>query len=220
MHTKPGTFRFYVYHSKNREADLNKLGEYDIIITTYSIVSSELHGLKSGKKKKYMTPFHAANFFRIVLDEAHAIREPTTLQSRAICMLNGPRRWGITGTPIQNKLEDFGSLLRFIRLAPFDMHFRSTIIAPFKMAEPNVIPKLRMLVDSVTLRRTKERLNLPKRLDLHYKLRFREEEEKMYRWFAVEARMKIKAMGLQEQLGGKRWGVSSSIVSLSQTLSI
>ena len=198
---------YYVYHSKNRESDPQKLGEYDLIITTYTIVAAELHRTRT-RKNDAGSPFENINFFRIVLDEAHAIREQSTLQSKSICMLSSPRRWAVTGTPIQNKLEDFGSLLRFIRLSPFDTHFRQTIIGPFKMAEPNVIPRLRLLVDSVTLRRTKERIDLPERFDFTRELTLSEREEKLYRWFATDARRKVKAIAAQEKLGGKRWHVS------------
>ena len=203
-HTVSEKLSIYVYHSKNRETDLNKLAQYQIIITTYSIVSSELHGVRTTRKANTVSPFRAANFFRIVLDEAHAIREPTTLQSRAICALESPRRWAVTGTPIQNRLEDFGSLIRFIRLSDVDTHFHQSIIRPFKMADPNIVPVLRVLVDSITLRRTKETLNLPKRTDEVVKLILTPQELKLYQWFAVDGRRKAQAIVAQAGIT-KKW---------------
>ena len=193
----------YVYHAKNRESNLDVLGKFDLMITTYSIVSSELHGIRRGRNNDRISPFRLANFFRIVLDEAHAIREPTTLQSRAICALSGERKWAVTGTPIQNRLDDFGSLLRFIKLNPFDTHFRSCIITPFKNADPDVIPKLRILVDSVTLRRTKDRLDLPERNDQVIYLTMTEHEGKLYKFLAVDARRRVQIARSGQKMVGK-----------------
>ena len=56
----------------------------------------------------------------IVLDEAHVIRTRTTRQFSACTALQGDRRWCLTGTPFQNKLEDLYSLVCFMRLDPYD----------------------------------------------------------------------------------------------------
>jgi hypothetical protein len=60
---------------------------------------------------------------------------------------------------VQNRLEDLGALMAFLRIKPFDERggFAQYIIAPFKMCDPEILPKLRLLVDSVTLRRVGSR---------------------------------------------------------------
>ena len=94
-HIKPKTLKYYIYHGGNRLSDIDELAKFDVIITTYSIVSSEFIG--RGKKKD-INPLLQTNFFRIVLDEAHMIREQSTRQSQAICALSAQRRWAVTGT--------------------------------------------------------------------------------------------------------------------------
>lgn len=57
---------------------------------------------------------------RIVLDEAHVIRNHNTNMSQSCCNLKGTKRWGLTGTPIQNKELDLYSVLKFLKCRPFD----------------------------------------------------------------------------------------------------
>ena len=56
---------------------------------------------------------------RIILDEAHGIKNPRTVVSKACCMLRAESRWCVTGTPIQNSLSDVYGLLKFLRHEPW-----------------------------------------------------------------------------------------------------
>ena len=204
-HIKPGTLKYYVYHGANRITDINALARYDLVITTYSIVASEYGGRA---KRKDIEPLLQTNFFRIVLDEAHMIREQSTRQSQAICALSAQRRWAVTGTPVQNRLDDLGALIKFLRVHPFDKGgFSQFILAPFKNADPEIIPKLRLLVDSITLRRLKDRIDLPGRHDHVVRLPFTDEEFGLYDWFAKDSQNTLKVIAGEQKksLGGKTY---------------
>ncbi|TVY15735.1 putative SWI/SNF-related matrix-associated actin-dependent regulator of chromatin subfamily A member 3-like 1 [Lachnellula arida] len=207
QHIVPGTLKYYIYHGSNRIKDVNKLAEYDLVITTYGSVASELG--HRGKQKAGIYPLEEMNWFRIVLDEAHMIREQSTQQSKAICRLQSSRRWAVTGTPVQNRLEDLGALMTFLRVKPFDERggFAQYIMAPFKMCDPDILPKLRLLVDSITLRRLKDRIDLPSRTDQLVKLDFSPEERHIYDIFAKNAHDRVKVIvGQREKsLGGKAY---------------
>lgn len=205
QHIKPGAIKYYVYHGANRIKDLRKLSEFDLILTTYGSVSSELSGRK--KKKQGPFPLEQLGWFRIVLDEAHMIREQSTLQFKAICRLQADRRWAVTGTPVQNRLDDLAALLAFIRLKPFDdrSKFVHYIVEPFKCCDPEIVPKLRILVDSVTLRRLKDKIDLPPRTDQIVKLNFSKEERYIYDLFAKNAQDRVRVLaghGIEKALGG------------------
>ncbi|KAK2959094.1 putative DNA repair protein RAD5 [Blattamonas nauphoetae] len=53
---------------------------------------------------------------RVVLDEAHNIKNKKTEQTKAMNSIQSQNRWGLTGTPIQNEIEDLASLIRFVGL--------------------------------------------------------------------------------------------------------
>lgn len=57
----------------NRIKDIRKLSQYDLVITTYGSVASEFNYRSKNKQGTY--PLEEINWFRIVLDEAHMIRE-------------------------------------------------------------------------------------------------------------------------------------------------
>jgi SNF2 family DNA or RNA helicase len=207
QHVQPGTLKYYVYHGAGRIKDIKKLAEYDLVITTYGSVASEFN--YRSKKKQGTYPLEEINWFRIVLDEAHMIREQSTQQSKAICRLSAQRRWAVTGTPVQNRLDDLGALITFLRVKPFDERggFQQYIMAPFKLCDPEILPKLRLLVDSITLRRLKDRIDLPPRHDKLVRLDFNDEERAIYEIFAKNAKDRVKVITAQREktLGGKSY---------------
>ena len=208
QHIHPDTISFHIYHGSTRIKDPQKLANYDLVITTYGSVSNELSSRRKGKDGIF--PLEEVSWFRIVLDEAHMIREPSTLQFKAICRLHTQRRWAVTGTPVQNRLDDLGALLSFLRLHPFHDRgkFHRHIVEPFKVCDPEIVPKMRILVDTITLRRLKDKIDLPPREDLVVKLNFNEEERGIYDMFAKNAQDRVKVLaGSNESraLGGNTY---------------
>ncbi|KAL7818824.1 SNF2 family N-terminal domain-containing protein [Trichoderma aethiopicum] len=194
QHTVPGQLSYHIYHGPNRIKDVARLAQFDIVITTYGSVSNELSSRRKAKTGSF--PLEELGWFRIVLDEAHMIREQSTMQFKAIVRLQAQRRWAVTGTPVQNRLDDFAALLSFIRLEPFHQRvkFLRHIVEPFKACNPDIVPKLRILVDTVTLRRLKDKIDLPSREDFIVRLDFSPEERGIYDLFARNAQDRVKAL--------------------------
>ena len=118
--------------------------------------------------------------------QAHWIRRQATTYYRSVTDLKAYSRWCLTGTPIQNQLDDIGALFAWLRIRPFDSLavFRKFIATPFdeSHARRKVASRhLATLLDSVCLRRTKELLNLPGRRDLVRELELTPAEKDQYK---------------------------------------
>lgn len=205
-HLSENAISYYIFHGPSRTADVDELSKYDLVITTYSIVLSELSGRGS---KRGVSPLTKMNMFRIVLDEAHVIREQSAAQTQAILRLNSSRRWSVTGTPIQNRLDDLFSVTKFLGLFPYDdrSRFGAHILSRFKSGDPAVLASLRVLVDSFTLRRVKDKIDLPARHDKIISLTFSEKEKQLHEFFRNESNvmMNVIAGESKTKIGGRMY---------------
>ncbi|OQV08898.1 Helicase conserved domain-containing protein [Cladophialophora immunda] len=212
QHIKPGTMDYHVYHGPNREKNPYKLLRYELIITTYGVVASEF-----SKTAVTLSPLRQLKWFRIVLDEAHTIREQKALQSQACYSLEAQRRWCLTGTPIQNRLDDLGSLTRFLRMYPYDTagRFNQYIRGPAQAGDPAFLKALRVFVDSFTLRRLRDRIDLPERKDYVAKLTFSNEERILHDFFKGIAQVQIEQLSrTKEKNSGVQHHVLRGIMTL------
>lgn len=164
-----------VYNGTNRKREDLDFGNYDLVIMTYDVVRQT--------RAKYAPLIEDFHWKRIILDEAHVIREQNTKQARRICSLQSTYRWCLTGTPVQNRLSDFGSLLNFIQHKEYtsSTKFEKSIIKPLKTRSSAGLSALRDLIGQTTLRRLKsKRLSLPPRTDVMQPLQFSAREQQLY----------------------------------------
>lgn len=108
---KRGMLSVEVYHGTNRENVPKRLARNDVVITTYNILTREF---------KTNSTVYKIHWNRIILDEAHIIRNHKSQASQSVCGLLASKRWALTGTPIQNKEMDLYSILKFLKCSPFD----------------------------------------------------------------------------------------------------
>ncbi|XP_060542153.1 transcription termination factor 2 [Pantherophis guttatus] len=195
-YVKHGKLKVYLYHGPNRIKNASILSQYEIVITTYSILAKEIPIQKEETdvaedclvqdKSFPFCPLVCIRWARIILDEAHNIKNPKVQASIAACKLRATARWAVTGTPIQNNLLDMYSLLRFLRCSPFD---------EFKVWKSQVDnntrkggERLMILTKSLLLRRTKDQLDssgkplisLPQRCVQVHRLKLSEYEQSVY----------------------------------------
>ncbi|GAA5893228.1 hypothetical protein JCM8208_004381 [Rhodotorula glutinis] len=150
---------------------------------------------KNKRKRKRVeglgvSPLQAIQWFRVVLDEAHIIKEHKTIQARAACELSTSRRICLSGTPLQNSLNDIFSLVRFLRLEPFlDRHVWNQYIGVLAQKGDELgTERLQAIMRYIALRRTKDTkdtqgkpiLSLPPINNALVHLKFTEPERAFY----------------------------------------
>ncbi|XP_030811830.1 transcription termination factor 2 isoform X3 [Camarhynchus parvulus] len=212
-----GRLRVCLYHGANRDKHAEVLSGYDVVVTTYSLLSKEIpttkeegevpaqdHDVESGSS--LCSPLLRVAWARIILDEAHNIKNPRVQTSIAVCKLRASARWAVTGTPIQNNLLDMYSLLRFLRCSPFDEY------KVWKYQVDNNTRKggerLSLLTRSLLLQRTKDQLDsagkplvsLPQRRTQLHQLKLTAEEQSVYNVLFARSRSTLQSyLKRQEQ---------------------
>jgi len=66
---------------------------------------------------------HKLHWQRIVLDEAHAIKDRRSSTAQAAFALSAAYRWCLSGTPLQNRVGELYSLVQFLQLDPYCYFF-------------------------------------------------------------------------------------------------
>lgn len=96
-----------VYHGQGTKSiGVNELKEAPIVISTYGMVSLS--------KSQQKNPLHKMKWNRVIYDEAHHLRNSKTSVHCGARAINSDITWLVTGTPIQNKKNDFYSLCSVI----------------------------------------------------------------------------------------------------------
>lgn len=210
-HTKPGSLKSYIYYGE-RTGDANELAKYDLVLTTYSILASEDTWIDSPIKK--------IEWWRVILDEAHVIKNVNAQQSRAVNNLKAKRKWVVTGTPIQNNSFDLYSLMAFLRFEPLSIkaYWNSLIQRPLAQGDEKGVSRLQVLMSTMSLRRTKEKalIGLPSKSIETFFVELSGEEREIYDQMESEAKRIVKQYISSDSSMKNYWTVLSVIVRLRQ----
>jgi SNF2 family DNA or RNA helicase len=150
--------RVCVHHGPQRTKRFEDLRKYDVVITTYQILVSE-HGNSSEDINGLKVGCFGINWYRVILDEAHTIKNRNAKATKACYALSSVYRWCLTGTPMQNNLDELQSLIKFLGIKPFDdlREWKEQIDRPMKNGRGDVaIKRLQAYLKIFMKRRTKE----------------------------------------------------------------
>ncbi|CAJ2505158.1 Uu.00g125520.m01.CDS01 [Anthostomella pinea] len=153
-----------VHHGPQRTKRFEDLRRYDVVITTYQILVSE-HNHTTESLKAGCFGLH---WYRVILDEAHTIKNRNAKASKACYELRSVYRWCLSGTPMQNNLEELQSLVRFLRIKPYDdlREWKDHFDLPMKQGKGHVaFKRLHSLLACFMKRRTKDVLKKAGALD-------------------------------------------------------
>ncbi|KAJ4133838.1 DNA helicase rad5 [Fusarium equiseti] len=165
--SKDGTMKVELYYGNEKSSNLqalccasNAVNAPDIVITSYGVVLSEFSSLaaRNGDKSFHHGLF-SLKFFRIIIDEAHHIKNRSSKTAKACYEISATHRWALTGTPIVNKLEDLFSLVRFLGVEPWNnfSFWRTFITVPFESGDfMRALDVVQTVLEPLVLRRTKD----------------------------------------------------------------
>lgn len=148
-----------VHHGPQRAKDPKVLAKYDVVITTYQILVSEHGNSNPDPTKAPQAGCFGIHWFRVILDEAHSIKNRNAKATKACCALRSEYRWCLTGTPMQNNLDELQSLVHFLRIPPYDdlAEWRANIDMPMKKGKGHIaIRRLHSILRCFMKRRTKD----------------------------------------------------------------
>ena len=199
---------------------------------------------KNGKKKRRkpakeaLNPLQRIEWFRVVLDEAHQIKGAGTWQSKAVCNLSAQRRLCLTGTPIQNTINDLFALVKFLRLDPFTDRatwnefcgFREATGLKAKAKEDELMDSanlghVQILMKFLALRRQKttktadgkQILSLPPKLSKTEYLDFEESEKARYQALHNQYREEFEEMMAKDTVNNNYATILHEILNLRMT---
>ncbi|GMI95934.1 hypothetical protein like AT5G43530 [Hibiscus trionum] len=151
-HSRPETLSIFVHYGGDRTNDPRVISEHDVVLTTYGVLTA---AYKSDAENSI---YHRIDWYRVVLDEAHTIKSSKTVGARACFALSAHCRWCLTGTPLQNNLEDLYSLLCFLHVEPWCnwAWWKAKIQGPYENGNPTGLKWIKAILRLLMLRRTKE----------------------------------------------------------------
>jgi superfamily II DNA or RNA helicase len=162
------SLRTAIYHGSGRALDAG----IDVTLTTYAVLRLDVERLA------------AEAWDMVVLDEAQAIKNPTSQTARAAFALEAKSRIALSGTPVENRLEELWSVMHFANpgLLGGRSHFDERYATPIGSGDADAAARLRAKIRPFVLRRMKRDVlpELPPRTEAVLHVELDEEERSVY----------------------------------------
>ncbi|KAK8109244.1 hypothetical protein PG984_015045, partial [Apiospora sp. TS-2023a] len=175
-HLRSQSVTWRCHTGKSKLQQPRDIQDVDVVLITYNALAAE-------RRNKANSLIFAHHWRRVVLDEAHCIKNSEGATSKAACELEAERRWAVSGTPIQNRLVELQSLLRFLRASPYndkDVFDHQFVFAWQDGEALKAVERLRKLLSAIMLRRSDKQNMLSERTNVKRVLRFNEQELEHY----------------------------------------
>lgn len=184
-----------IHHGPKRTANVATFEPFDVIITTYGTMRSDIKMLKE------------IYFDYVVLDESQSIKNPQSQVAKASLLLHCKNRLALSGTPLQNNTFDLYSQMNFLNPGMLGSRefFMSEFATPIdKFSEGEVKQQLKKLTYPFLLRRTKEQVakDLPEKTEMILYCEMGAEQRKIYDAYRNTYRSQI--LGMIEERGMER----------------
>lgn len=172
-----------------RDREISELRDQNLIITTY------------GTLRQDITVLREVEFDYVILDEAQAIKNATTASAKAARLLRARHRLALTGTPIENRVDELWSLFEFLNPGMLGSSSAFKALARVRLESPagaapdekTELPLLARALRPVILRRTKERVapELPPKVEQTLMVELEPAQRRVYDELLVHYRQSL-----------------------------
>lgn len=146
---------------EERASMLADMGHADVVITSYPLLRRDLD------------TYLGRAFHTLILDEAQAIKNASSQTARAVKQIQAPRRFALTGTPVENSLDELWSIFEAIFPGLFPSYRRFRDLQAERIAR---------MVRPFIMRRLKKDVleELPDRIETVHRSELNQEQKKLY----------------------------------------
>ncbi|KAI9759468.1 MAG: GTP-binding nuclear protein gsp1/Ran [Chaenotheca gracillima] len=232
----------YLFHGPKKKVKWENLQAYDVVLTTFGTLASELKTRESWESRKKMnkdlTEANAPNmpllgpkakWYRVIIDEAQCIKNRNTKSALAACHLSSLTRFCLTGTPMMNSVGELHSLIEFLRIKPYNemRKFNSDFTLALKRthagARDSAMRKLQALLKAILLRRTKKSMidgkpiiQLPERTNETIHAVFDQDQQSFYAALENQTQLQFNKYLKQNSIGRNYSNVLVLLLRLRQ----
>ena len=175
--------RLIIGTPEERKEIIETSKDINVLITSYPLIRRDF---------KLYRDIH---FNTIFIDEAQNIKNPNSLNSKSVKLLNSKYRFAITGTPIENSLTELWSIFDFIMPNYLSNHnrFFKEIEKPILKGDEDVLDDLNRRTIPFILRRMKKDVlkELPDKIEEKKVSDMTDEQRKLYNSYLAEARNEL-----------------------------
>lgn len=183
-------FHVAITHGPKRHVRREIRSQFSVFLTSYGLLTKDLRH------------HEAARYAAVILDEASYIRNPDTLVAKAVCGLESPVRVAMTGTPVENSVQDLWSLMRFLQpgFLGGQRDFAERYAKPLASASTDpataarMARRLRTRLGPFVLRRTKKEVarELPDKIEKTVLCELSTQQKEAYRRILEEGQAEIR----------------------------
>lgn len=197
-----------VHHGPNRDAAQFSCAATDVVVTTFATLTRD------------RAQFTSAQWDVLVVDEAQHVKNVRTAAAKSLRALTVRRRFALTGTPVENRLEDLRAVVDLVNpgLLGSASSFRARFAEPIERErDPRALERLNALTRPFILRRLKTdpavAADLPHKTELTVRTNLTEEQAGLYQAILNDLH---EALADSRQHGQRRKTVLAALTRLKQ----
>jgi len=198
-----------VLHGLDRHQRRGQLAGVHVVITTYMVLARDIEEMKD------------QDWHMVVLDEAQAIKSPDAKATRAVCQLQAGQRLCLSGTPIENNLDELWSQFAFLMPGllgarrDFTKRFRTPIEK--KGSDVRRLQLIRRIKPFI-LRRTKSEVatELPAKHTILRRITLAPDQRELYETIRITLHDKVREQIAARSLAQSRIVVLDALLKLRQ----